>query len=473
MSKAIVWFRQDLRLADNPALAAALQGHDQILPVFIHEPADSGWSPGAASKWWLHHALVDLSAALEGRLLIRSGQALKTLRGLVAASGAEAVYWNRCYEPAAIERDTQVKQALRADGVRVDSHNAGLMFEPWTVANRQGLPFRVFTPFWKHLLSLGLPSQVLPEPDLAGRLTGSGRFDGSSIDALGLLPSLNWASGIAAAWRPDRASAQARLDEFAASKLAQYDSGRDRPGQDGVSRLSPYLHFGQLGPREVVAALGAHNGLAMPYLRELGWREFAHYQLYHFPHTTDAPLDRRFERFPWRDSAEDLVAWQRGQTGIPMVDAGMRQLWSTGWMHNRVRMVVASFLVKNLLLPWQEGARWFWDTLVDADLASNSMGWQWVAGSGADAAPYFRVFNPVLQGQKFDPEGNYVRQWVPELSRLPKKWIHCPWDAPLVVLQEAGVHLGDNYPAPIVDLKASRNRALEAWAMVKSNVEKA
>jgi deoxyribodipyrimidine photo-lyase len=469
MSLAVVWFRRDLRLSDNPALSAALHEHRQILPVYVAEPEEQGgWAPGAASNWWLHHALSDLSSALDGRLLICRGPALETLQALVATTGAATIYWNRCYEPAAIERDTRIKQAMRDAGTRVDSHNAALLFEPWTVSNRQGLPFRVFTPFWKHLLSVGLPAKALASPDLAGRLVDIAPLDGHSVDELGLLPTIPWDEGLAANWVPSRDGAVARLDEFLATALGRYEDGRDLPAEPWVSRLSPYLHFGQLGPREIVAATGRGARGAAAFLRELGWREFAYHQLYHFPHTTDAPLDARFESFPWRDADDDLAAWQAGRTGIPLVDAGMRQLWHTGWMHNRVRMIAGSFLVKNLLLPWQAGARWFWDTLVDADLASNSMGWQWVAGSGADAAPYFRVFNPVLQGQRFDTRGRYVRQWVPELEALPDKWLHCPWEAPQAVLDEAGIRLGETYPRPLVDLKASRVRALEAWAAIKN-----
>jgi deoxyribodipyrimidine photo-lyase len=281
------------------------------------------------------------------------------------------------------------------------------------------------------------------------------------------MPDVPWYDGIADAWHPTRAGAEARLDEFLATGLRHYGHGRDLPGKDQVSRLSPYLHFGQLGPREIVAACRGGGHAAAEFLRELGWREFAHHLLFHFPHTSDAPLDERFARFPWREDTAAMRAWQQGRTGIPLVDAGMRQLWATGWMHNRVRMIAASFLSKNLLLSWQSGAAWFWDTLVDADLAGNSLGWQWVAGCGADAAPYFRVFNPVLQGEKFDPLGSYVRRWVPELARVPQKWIHRPWEAPEGVLRESGVGLGKDYPHPIVDLKASRQRALDVWARVK------
>jgi deoxyribodipyrimidine photo-lyase len=301
-----------------------------------------------------------------------------------------------------------------------------------------------------------------------GLVEGEARtaLGGLALEELELLPGIPWDRGMTAAWVPSRSAAEARLEEFVATDLRRYAAGRDLPAEEWVSRLSPYLHFGQLGPREVVAACPT-GGEAADFLRELGWREFAHHLLYHFPHTSDAPLDQRFDGFPWRDDEAQLHAWQRGETGIPLIDAGMRQLWDTGWMHNRVRMIVASFLTKNLLLPWQAGARWFWDTLVDADLASNTLGWQWTAGCGADAAPYFRVFNPVLQGEKFDPEGEYVRRWVPTLAGLPAKWVHRPWQAPPEVLASAGVKLGDDYPQPLVDLKATRSRALEAWGRIR------
>ncbi|MGB5640315.1 MAG: deoxyribodipyrimidine photo-lyase [Sedimenticolaceae bacterium] len=471
MSLAIVWFRRDLRLYDNPALAAALANHKRILPLYIHAPdEDAPWQPGAATHWWLHHALADLAEQLNGRLLIRRGDSLATLQDLAGRTGASAVYWNRLYEPAAVRRDTGIKTALHAAGIGAVSENAALLFEPWEAQNRQGGPYRVFTPFWKRLLEFGLPQSPVDVPAVDGRVwksaAGKG-IDGCSLDDLGLLPEVPWDQGIATAWHPSRAGAEARLEEFIATELRHYAHGRDMPGREQVSRLSPYLHFGQLGPREIVHACRNVRHAAADFLREIGWREFAHHLLYHFPHTSDAPMDERFSAFPWREDGAALRAWQRGETGIPLVDAGMRQLWATGWMHNRVRMIVASFLTKNLLLSWQAGARWFWDTLVDADLAGNSLGWQWTAGCGADAAPYFRVFNPVLQGEKFDPAGDYVARWVPELSRLPAKWIHRPWESPESVLRQAGIVQGSDYPHPLVDLKASRLRALEAWGRVK------
>ncbi len=470
MSLAIVWFRRDLRLVDNPAVARAAANHDDVHGVYIHAPDEEGdWAPGAASDWWLHHALADLNEQLDGRLLICEGKSLGTLKHLVEQTGADAVYWNRLYEPAAIERDKAIKQALRDQGLVAESSNAALLYEPWEVQTKQGGPYRVFTPFWKRLLEFELPkadSDSAPDTPWVSIIRKKKSLGAVALDDLGLLPKIDWDQGIAKAWKPTRAGAEARLDEFLATEVKDYDSGRDFPAQETVSKLSPYLHFGQLGPREIVAACGRKKS-ASAFLREVGWREFAHHLLFHFPHTTDAPLDDRFADFPWRKARKDLVAWQRGQTGIPMVDAGMRQLWATGWMHNRVRMIVASLLTKNLQMPWQEGAKWFWDTLVDADLANNSLGWQWTAGCGADAAPYFRIFNPVSQGEKFDVHGEYVRHWVPELKQLPDKWIHRPWEAPAEVLAEAGVELGRNYPSPIVDLKDSRKRALEIWDKIK------
>lgn len=475
-SLAIVWFRRDLRLSDNPALASALANHDRVLPLFVHAPYEEApWLPGAASCWWLHHALTDLRSQLGDKLLIRRGDSLTTLLDLIGCTGAEAVYWNRLYEPSIVRRDTEIKTALQGAGVRVASCNAGLLFEPGEVQNRQGGAYRVFTPYWKRLLEFGLPQQATDMPPLEGRalegrvlegelLAGLG---GCCVDDLGLLPAVPWDQAFPSFWQPSRMGAEARLEEFVATDLRHYAHGRDIPAKEQVSRLSPYLHFGQLGPREVVHACRNTKQAAADFLREIGWREFAHHLLFHFPHTSDAPLDERFAAFRWREDQAALQTWQKGETGIPLVDAGMRQLWATGWMHNRVRMIVASFLTKNLLLSWQTGARWFWDTLVDADLASNSFGWQWTAGCGADAAPYFRVFNPVLQGERFDPRGDYVRLWVPELSHLALKWVHRPWEAPASALRDAGVVLGKDYPFPIVDLKATRLRALEAWGQAK------
>ena len=475
MKTAIVWFRQDLRLADNPALRAALAAAERVVPVYIHAPVSGAtWPMGAASRWWLHYSLEALDAALRGlgsRLVLRRGASFQVLAGLIAETGASGVYWNRCYEPSAIARDTEIKRVLRGEGLAIETYNASLLYEPWEIQREGGAPYRVFTPFWKAMQKHGLDFR--PEPAPASMPPVAEALWSLSAGELGLLPKIPWDLGFHECWRVGEAGASLRLAEFLASELAEYRELRDRPDLPGTSRLSPHLHFGEIGPRQIVhAARSAPLPLAEigaeAYLREIAWREFAHHLLYHFPDTTDEPMDPRFARFPWaEDYREALAAWRRGLTGYPLVDAGMRELWHTGWMHNRVRMVVASLLAKNLLIPWREGARWFWDTLVDADLANNTLGWQWTAGCGADAAPYFRVFNPVAQGQRFDPDGAYVRRWVPELAGLPATFIHKPWEAPPAVLRAAGVKPGETYPAPIVDARASRERALEAFGRIK------
>lgn len=476
---AIVWFRQDLRLADNPALARALAECERIVPVYIHAPEESGqWAHGAASHWWLHHSLAALDAslrALGSRLILRRGPSLAALETLVKETGASRLYWNRLYEPAHIARDTRIKEALRAAGLTVCSSNAALLFEPWERTKDDGSAYKVFTPFWKACLKAGLPTDIAPAPRALQPLPQD--LGSVALEALDLLPAIRWDAGLAAAWRPGEDGAQARLEAFLDEAVARYGEERNRPDLAGSSRLSPHLHFGEIGPRQVVAAverrLDAHREAAPradaeAFVREVGWREFAHHLLYHFPQTPTEPLDVRFAQFPWATQvAEALAAWQRGRTGIPIVDAGMRELWTTGWMHNRVRMLAASLLTKNLLVPWQEGARWFWDTLVDADLANNTLGWQWTAGCGADAAPYFRIFNPVLQGERFDPRGDYVRRWVPELARLPDAYLQQPWAAPPAVLAAAGLRLGADYPPPIVDLKTTRERALARFERIK------
>ncbi len=474
MSTAIMWFRRDLRLADNAALAAALATADTVVPVYVHAPEEEGaWPPGAASRWWLHHSLAALERELHrrgSRLIVRRGPAAAALATLAKESGAKSVHWNRLYEPDAIARDTAVKRELRERGLDASSSAGHLLIEPWTVRTGKGDPFRVFTPFWR-ACAPGLQAlpRPLPAPD---RLAPPPRaLDSVALDALGLLPGLDWAGGLAASWQPGEAGAEARLAAFAGEALAQYHDARDRPGVSGSSRLSPHLHFGEISPRQALAV--AHAGLApdlpgvVSFVRELGWREFAHHLLYHYPHTAEAPLDARFDRLDWREDAGQLRAWQRGLTGYPIIDAGMRELWRTGWMHNRVRMIAASLLTKNLFMHWREGARWFWDTLVDADLANNTLGWQWVAGCGADAAPYFRIFNPVLQAEKFDVDRSYIRRWVPELARLPDRFVHQPWQAPEAVLEEAGVRLGRDYPHPVVDPRAGRDLALARFAGLK------
>ena len=476
---SLLWLRHDLRLADNPALAAAMEHGGAVVPVFIWSPAEEGdWQPGGATKWWLHQSLAALDGKLRelgSRLVIRRGPARETLLALVKETSAAAVFWNRRYEPASIRRDAGIKETLRAAGLRAESFGAALLREPWTIQNQSGKPFQVFTPFWKHCLSDFEPTAPVPTPQ---KISAPATWPRSlALGELELEPKINWTQGMLAAWRPGEAGALENLNQFLAGAFAHYTERRNRPDCAGTSRLSPHLHFGEISPRQVwaaVQALGQQRGLPMAvwrhsqFLTELGWREFAHQLLFHFPHTPLEPLRENFKKFPWREDAALLRQWQRGQTGFPIVDAGMRELWATGWMHNRVRMIVASFLVKDLLLPWQAGARWFWDTLVDADLAQNTLGWQWSAGCGADAAPYFRIFNPTTQAEKFDPEGDYIRRWCPELAKLPTKWIHEPSAAPPEILRSAGVKLGGNYPQPVVDHAVMRQFALAAFAQIKS-----
>jgi deoxyribodipyrimidine photo-lyase len=477
MSTALYWFRRDFRLADNPGLCRAAAEHQRVVPVYVHAPHEEApWEPGAASRWWLHHSLTALDASLRrrgSRLIVRRGDSLGALTDLIRQTGAAAVYWNRLYEPATIARDRTIKAALRAAGFRAESGRAALLVEPWTLLKADGTPYQVFTPFWKACLHKLCHASLLPEP----RLAGPERWpDSLPLADLELLPRTRWDDGLSAAWQPGEAGALARLEQFLDTALTDYARGRDRPGLDGVSRLSPHLHFGDIGPRQIWNAVAGATGGdpladkgAAAYLREIGWREFAHHVLYHWPHTTERPMQARFAAYPWRaDYADLLRAWRRGQTGYPMVDAGMRQLWRTGWMHNRVRMLVASFLIKNCRVPWQEGARWFWDTLVDADLASNTLGWQWTAGCGTDAAPYFRIFNPVRQGQQFDPDGAYVRRWVRELAERPASTIHRPQTLRPTERQNRDAMPEPPYPAPVVDFAASRAEALAGYDRIKA-----
>ena len=415
---SLVWFRQDLRLSDNPALAAAVQRGKPVIPVFIWAPEEEGsWPPGAASRWWLSRSLAALSADLEklgSRLIVRRGPSIEAIDRLMAETGAGALFLNRRYEPRPMGRDGDVLTNLRRQGFIAEGFNGNLLFEPWTIANQSGKPFRVFTAFWRTCMKCPIPK---PAADAPRRLRSPESWPSSlALADLQLEPSFDWASGFREVWQPGEAGALGQLKRFLEETAARYETGRDRPDQTGTSRLSPHLHFGEISPREIWRA--APNNQA--YLRQLIWREFAYHLLFHFPESTDRPLRPEFAQFPWKSDPAKFRAWTRGETGYPLVDAGMRELWHTGWMHNRVRMVVASFLVKHLLIDWREGAAWFWDTLVDADLANNTLGWQWVAGSGADAAPYFRIFNPSIQAAKFDPDGAYVRRWAPDsAARTP------------------------------------------------------
>ncbi len=475
---AIVWFRRDLRLADNPALLRAVHDKYRILPLFIWDPAsEHPWEPGAASQWWLHHSLEKLERALRGygsRLIIRSGDSLEQLLEIAASVQAGAVFWNRLYEPAVVARDKAIKTELHKRNIEAESFNSALLIEPWLSLNSSRRPYQVFTPFWKSLRAAYDPQRPPAAPI---ELTAPAQWPGDlKLADLGLLPRIDWAEGFREAWQPGEEGAWAQLKRFDGKLLAEYKEHRDRPDIAGTSRLSPHLHFGEISPRQIWWAVlellqKKHSGVteaeAESFLRQLAWREFAYHLMFHFPHTVDQPLRPQFAAFPWKRNDRLLAIWQEGQTGYPVVDAAMRELWRTGWMHNRMRMVVGSFLVKHLLIPWQSGARWFWDTLVDADLANNTLGWQWIAGCGADAAPFFRIFNPVKQGEKFDPRSVYTRRWVGELLHLRDELVQQPWIASSAELAAAGVILGDTYPERVVDHAQARDKALDAYDKIK------
>lgn len=460
----IFWFRQDLRLSDNPGLVEAVKS-GKVLAIYILEDEDAGeFKMGGASRWWLHHSLGRLNESLGGKLNVYEGKAKDVILRVVEEHGIKSVYWNRCYEDWRIKRDKDIKEALRKKGVEAESFNGSLLWEPWEVLKSDKTFYKVFTPFYRNgCLKAKKPREVIVKPKKMELVIDKKSL---KIEQLGLLPKIHWYEGMEEIWEVGEEGAKKRLKRFLKEGLEGYKEGRNYPNNEHVSRLSAHLHFGEISINEVWHRAKEIEGLASDvdcFLSELAWREFSYYLLYHFPELPKKNFQKKFDNFSWEYDEEFLKAWKTGKTGYPIVDAGMRELWETGYMHNRVRMIVGSFLVKNLLLDWREGARWFLDCLVDADLASNSFGWQWVAGSGADAAPYFRIFNPVLQGEKFDSEGEYTRRFVPELSKLPKKYLFKPWEAPEAVLKAAGVILGETYPKPIVNLERSRNRALRAY----------
>lgn len=475
---AICWFRQDLRLSDNPALVSAAKHHN-VIPIYILDDkniADSKneaqynkaqYAMGAASRWWLHHSLNALNESLGGNLSVYQGNPQDILADIIARFDVEAIYWNRCYEPWRIERDMKIKEYLKSQDISVETSNGSLLWEPWNIQKDDGTPYKVFTPFYrKGCLNSSEPREPLAIPKQVEYIKDSANI---GIEALDLLPNIRWDQKMEEYWQIGEAAAHQRFDEFIEEGLASYKDGRNIPSKPYVSRLSPYLHFGQISPNQLwyrVRNIGDDKHIDH-FCSELGWREFSYSQLYHNPDLPTKNLQDKFDNFPWEDNDQYLKAWQEGLTGVPMVDAGMRELWQTGYMHNRVRMIVGSFLVKNLQLHWHHGERWFWDTLVDADLANNSASWQWIAGCGADAAPYFRIFNPVTQGQKFDSSGEYVRKYIPEIAKLPDKYLFSPWEAPELILQTADVKLGETYPKPIVDLKQSREKALAAFSSLK------
>jgi deoxyribodipyrimidine photo-lyase len=481
-SPCIVWFRDDLRLSDHPALHAAAKTGAPVICLYVFDRADLPHARplGGAARWWLAQSLRALQASLHAigsSLVLRQGPAAKIVPALAQEAGAQAVYWNEIAQAPYQAQADRVTAALETIGVASQSFPGDLLVPPVHVRNKEGRGLRVFTPFWKRVQARGDPPKPLPAPKtLSNGLASAPAVASDRLEDWNLEPSHpDWAGGLRENWKPGEKAARARLGEFLKSHVAGYSGDRDRPDRAGTSRLSPHLRFGEISPRQIWHAArfaaAEHHALASDidkFLSEVGWREFCRHLLFDLPDLATRNLQPSFDAFPWKHDDKALKAWQRGQTGYPIVDAGMRELWHTGVMHNRVRMVVASFLVKHLLIDWRAGEQWFWDTLVDADAGSNPANWQWVAGCGADAAPYFRVFNPILQGEKFDPDGDYVRRWVPELAGLPDSLIHQPWSAAPLELASAGVELGKTYPRPIIDHKVGRERALAAYARVRN-----
>lgn len=466
----IVLFRRDLRVSDNAALATAASIGKPVMALYILDEESHGVrTVGAASRWWLHHSLCSLEQKLKGlgvRLHFRRGKTLEIVSRAVAECGADTVVWNRRYDPAESAVDAALKASLRQQGVICQSFAGALLHEPSTMKTGAGGYYKVFSPFWRALESRLDEVDPVDAPSSIDGWKGSAA--GLALNDLGLLPTRpDWSGGLGKCWTPGEDSAQHRLREFIESDLGDYEVSRDLPAKLATSRLSPHLAFGELTPLQVMAALRSLQAAgAAKFRKEIGWREFSYHLFFHNPDLCQTAYRPEFNGFAWQGDTKALKAWQRGLTGYPIVDAGMRELWQTGWMHNRVRMIVASFLSKDLLIDWREGERWFWDTLVDADAANNPASWQWVAGSGADAAPYFRIFNPVLQGEKFDPEGDYIRRFVPELAHLPSRYIHRPWTTPPSVLKQSQIRLDETYPTPIVDHLQARERALEAYRAI-------
>jgi len=466
---AIVWFRQDLRLADQRALAAAMEGGRPVVPLYVLDDVPGEWRMGGAARWWLHGSLAALDASLHERgshLVLRHGPAREVVPGIAREVGASEVHAGRMHEPWARRQEGEVAAALGGSFIL---HRTTTLFDLDAIRTKTGGTYGIYAPFLKACRARPAPPEPLPEP---GRIPSPRLPHSDRLADWHLLPAKpDWAGGFRETWQPGEAAAHERLCRFLARAVHHYDVGRNLPGEPGSSMISPHLHWGELSPVTVwhsvlhaAHAAGESTGHAIEtYLGELIWREFSAYVLMHNPALPEMPLREAFARLPFRDAPGDLHRWQRGLTGLPIVDAGMRQLWRIGWMHNRVRMIAASFLVKQLLIAWQSGEAWFWDTLVDADLANNAASWQWIAGTGIDSQPFFRVFNPVSQGERWDAHGAYVRRWVPELAGLPDRWVHRPWEAPESVLAAAGVRIGETYPAPMVDLASARSRALAAY----------
>ena len=473
---SIYWIRQDLRLSDNPALSESVKS-GSIIPIYILDeinPEDH--KIGSASKIWLHFSLNELNKQFSNKLIFAKGDPEEILNHLCKSESINQIFWNRIYEPWSILRDRKIKENMKQKGVQVNTFNGSLLWEPWDVLKNDGTPYRVFTPYYRRgCLNANDPRRPLEKPKEINYFDVK-NFKSLTVNQLNLLPKHSWREKLIKLWSIGEKAANIRLDKFIENEIDDYKEGRNFPSKKNVSRLSPHLHWGEISPNTVWFKVWDLNQLGIKnqqdtdtFLSEMGWREFSNYLLYYFPELPRKNLQKKFDNFSWEDNPLFLKAWKEGQTGYPIIDAGMRELWLTGYMHNRLRMIVGSFLVKNLLLHWHEGEKWFWDCLVDANLASNSSGWQWIAGCGADAAPYFRIFNPITQGLKFDADGDYVRRFVPEISLLPNKFLFNPWEAPDDILKKANVKLGENYPKPIVDIKASRQKALSAFAKLKSS----
>ena len=464
----ILWFRKDLRLMDNPALVEA-NLNAEIIPIFILDDTNPEENKmGAASRVWLYHSLKSLNISLQKKINFYSGDPVKIISELINNYNINGVYWNRCYEPWEIRRDKKIKDLLKIKKVKAKSFNGSLIREPWEVLKEDQTPYKVFTALYKKAyLNSDIKVEVINEPT---KINYSNKiFSSNTLDTLKLLPNLSWADNIIKYWQVGEKNAHLKMTEFFKKGIDDYKEGRNFPFKKNVSRLSPHIHFGEISPKQlwVKAKSISSNKNTEHFVSEICWREFSYYLLYHFPNLPKDNLQKKFNNFPWKDNNYYLDSWKKGKTGYPIIDAGMRELYETGYMHNRVRMIVASFLVKNLLIHWHKGERWFWDCLFDADLANNSASWQWVAGSGADAAPYFRIFNPVTQGVKFDVDGQYTKQYVPELKDMPNKYLFSPWEAPDDVLNKANVVLGGNYPKPIIDIKESREKALYSFSLIK------
>ena len=468
----IFWFRQDLRIIDNPGLSKSLTS-DKVLPIYILDDTNSNdFAMGAASRWWLHNSLRELNKNLDNKLSLYKGDPSEILESLSSRFNIKGIFWNRCYEPWRIERDKKIKSKFIEKDIIVETFNSALLWEPWEILKSDNTPYKVFTPYYrKGCLMSEAPRKPLSAPNLNTLFEDEENI--LQLDDLNLLPRIKWYKEMERLWEPGEKGAHKKLESFLSDGLLGYKEGRNFPSKKNVSQLSAHMHYGEISPNQVWHRAKLKKELSGiekdldHFLSELGWREFSYNLLFHFPELPRENLQKKFDNFPWIENEILFDKWKKGLTGYPIVDAGMRELWQTGYMHNRVRMIVGSFLVKNLLLHWHKGEEWFWDCLIDADLANNSASWQWVAGSGADAAPYFRIFNPILQGKRFDPDGTYIKKFIPELEQLPNKYIFSPWEAPIEVLSEANIELGSDYPEPIVELTKSRDRALEAFSTIR------